>query len=234
MDLKIKKIETKKSKIPQKHLMEQNIIPKHPMRAMFSGASGSGKTNLMVNLMTRDQFYKGYFDKVYFFSPTFDDLAEKLNLPKEQIFNDLDPADIEAILNEQDADIKKNGIENSPKILLIFEDVIQDTKFLNSKAFKRVYFAGRHSNISSMIMTQSYNQVPRKLRLQITNAFIFPATKSEEKIIIEEYTPPGMDKKTFAKILHKATDKRFNFLHINNFADPKEKFRKNLDVILQA
>ena len=42
---------------------EKGVIPKHPMRLYVVGASKSGKTNLVVSLLSEDRFYKGYWPK---------------------------------------------------------------------------------------------------------------------------------------------------------------------------
>ena len=88
--LKIIPYKTNKSKIKLNAMMEADIIPRHASSVVFSGRSGSGKSNLMVNLLTRNQFYKGYFDLIFLFSPTArsDDLPLYLKLPDKRIFTD--------------------------------------------------------------------------------------------------------------------------------------------------
>ena len=50
---------------------KSDILPKLPMRAMFLGNSGNGKTSLIVNLITDERFYGNKaFSKVLWFSPT--------------------------------------------------------------------------------------------------------------------------------------------------------------------
>jgi hypothetical protein len=53
--------------------MEDNIIPQHASAVVFCGRSGSGKSNLLVNLAERPEFYgktkkdnpkTGYFDLI--------------------------------------------------------------------------------------------------------------------------------------------------------------------------
>jgi ABC-type bacteriocin/lantibiotic exporter with double-glycine peptidase domain len=54
--LKIIDFPTNKSKIPQRALMESNIIPKHPFSVIMNGKSGSGKSTLLLNLCCRAEF----------------------------------------------------------------------------------------------------------------------------------------------------------------------------------
>ena len=72
--LEIKEIKLEKQKIKQSKLAEMDVLPKHPFRSYIVGASQSGKTNYMLNLMTRDGYYKSWFDAVCVLSPTALDL----------------------------------------------------------------------------------------------------------------------------------------------------------------
>ena len=74
--LKIKPIQIKKKKIKQCEYAQCGILPTHPYRAYLVGASGSGKTNLLLNLLTRQGFYKNWFDKIFVISPTACNLDE--------------------------------------------------------------------------------------------------------------------------------------------------------------
>ena len=57
MDLSIKKIDTDKHKCKVRHLMHLGIIPSAPEIVLFVGAAGSGKSNLITNLILRPEFY---------------------------------------------------------------------------------------------------------------------------------------------------------------------------------
>jgi ABC-type lipoprotein export system ATPase subunit len=55
------------------------------------GQSGSGKSVLLHNLMTRPEFYKDAFDKTFLISPTgeSDDVQKQLLIPEACRFTDL-------------------------------------------------------------------------------------------------------------------------------------------------
>ena len=130
-------------------------------------------------------------------------------------------------------DEAKKDMSKVPRLLIIFEDIQSSKKFQTSPQFRKIYFMGRHFNISSMILCQSYNQTPRAVRMQYTNVFAFKATKSEEKVLCEEFCPAGMNAKEFAKMFQHATREPYNFMHINTQVEKREeRYRKNLDIIL--
>ena len=244
-DLKIIKFDTAKSLIPSRPYQDSYIIPKHPFRLILTGRSGSGKSNLLVNLMKKSIFYgrtdaddekTGYFDLVFLFSPTAgigDDLITHLDIPSQRIYTD--PSTFLVRLNHifetQDALIKSNGIAKSPKILCIFDDIQSATKFMNSDSFTKLFIAGRHSNISIIVAIQSWTRLPRVLRLQASNIMLFPSSNSEIELLADEYTPPGFNKREFMSLVMYATSEPYNFLHINNQAHDN-KYRKNLDAVL--
>jgi len=242
--LKVIAYPTKKNKIKQRPLMEKNIIPKHPSRVIFNGKSGSGKSNLLTFLCSQPHMYgktnpkkdnSMYFDIVFLFSPTADgqdDLPRYLNLKEKRIFTDFNIDALDNILAIQDEIIKEHGIERSPKLLIIFDDIQSDVKFMNSKSFTRCFIQGRHLNASIFVCGQSWTKLPRVCRLQASNIFFFPSSQSEVEILSNEYTPANTSKKDFQKIIKHATNEQYNFLHINCDAPVRQRFRKNLDKIL--
>lgn len=242
--LKIVKYPTNKNKIKQRPLMKENIIPRHSSSVIFNGKSGSGKSNLLVNLMSRPEFYgpktenhkQGYFDLIFLFSPTADggdDLVRFLKLPEKRIFTEFDVSALENILKTQKDIIMRKGLEKSPKILIIFEDIQSDSKFMRSKCFLKCFIQARHINVSTFLLGQSWTRTPRACRLQANNIFFFPGSQSEVKLLVEEYCPPGTTKKEFQNLVEHATSERFNFLHINNRKAFEERFSKNLDTTLK-
>ena len=240
--LKIVPYPSNKNKIKQRPLMKTNIIPRHASSVIFNGRSGSGKSNLLINLLTRSEFYgpkkegeKGYFDLVYLFSPTAnggDDLVTFLNLPEKRIDTSLSTSKLDHIINTQQKLIESKGILKSPKILIIFDDIQSDAKFMRTKSFLRCFIQCRHLNISTFLCSQRFNRTPKACRMQANNIFFFPGSDSEVELMLDEYCPANTSKKDFRKIIDHATAEPYNFLHINLRSPVEKRFRKNLDEYL--
>ena len=101
----ISAVKTSKNKVKTSNMMNTHIIPKHPFRAIMSGSSGSGKTNLLIQLLTNKKFYFNYFQVIFIISPSagkLDDsyktLEEKKGKTKVIIINDLDPSIVDEIM----------------------------------------------------------------------------------------------------------------------------------------
>ena len=238
MSFKIEPIETAKSKIPLKACMKSGVLPKFPFSMMISGRSGSGKTNLLVNLLTRKEFLKHYFQYVLIYSPTageYDDSYKSLNLPPENFKNDFSEQDLEDLIEARKKLIKQKGIEYVAKncrVLIILDDVIANRDFLNSPQALKMFALLRHYLVSVIVLMQTYNKLPKALRNNANAIMIFPSNRSEVEVLIDELTPPNLTKKQFQKVIEYCTSERYNFLYINNHAEPGKRLRKNLDEVI--
>ena len=237
-DSRIKALNTGKDDIPQCHVAQHKLVPGHPFRFMLSGATGSGKSTVLLNLLTR--FYvnddgSSYFDKIYAIGPTvkFDDLWKSLDLPEDQLIDEIDEDSLNEVFEDQEAVIKGEGIAYAPRVCIVFEDIITEDKFMRSKEFLKMFVMSRHYGISVMICTQSYTKVPRACRLNCSNIVFFPSNVSEMTILTDEYCPPRMHKKEFMQLMMEATtpDERdeYPFLYIDQPAKPNDRFRKTFN-----
>jgi hypothetical protein len=247
MSLEIREIPTDKLNIYQRAVMRDGVVPRHPSVSIFSGRSGSGKTNLMLSLLTRPEFYaagagkRHYFDRIVLMGPTVDsdDLYKTLEQQKVHIESVLDPtpADIQAILDYQKEQIKRHGIAKSPRTLLILEDMQTHSagknSVMNSKPFLECFLANRHNNLSVWLAGQSYTATPRRCRLQARGLFYFAGSASELELVAREYGAPGLSKKEMKQLISHATKEPFTFLFVNMHLPWATRYRKNIDVILK-
>jgi hypothetical protein len=217
--------------------MAKGIINRYPSMLLNIGRSGSGKSTVINYMLTNKNFLKGFFDHVYLFSPTaeLDDLAKHLKLKKEYMITKPSEEKLNEIIDKQDKLIKSEGIEKvgkKSKVLIIFDDIISDPRFLKSDAMIKLSTMGRHFLISSIINTQSYTKVPRAIRLQANALILFPSSNNEVKLLVDDTCPPHCSKKTFNKLVEYATAGKHDFLFINNFESVETRFRKGFEEYL--
>lgn len=255
--LDIVKIPTKKHKIKQRALMKHHVIPHFPSISIFSGAAGSGKTNLVANLLSNQNMYgpshedyskqhmtknpikKPYFDAIFLFIGSMDDMYDQLIedgiIKQNHVCEQPTPDDVQKVIDTQNSLLEqaKGDITKIPKILLIFDDVVNDGKFMRSKAFLTAMVKGRHFNSSTFLCTQYINLVSRPTRIQANYMFIYKMNRQEVQVITDQFCPPNCTKNEFAKLLDDATSNdeksKHNFLVIEKGAAPDVQFRKNLD-----
>lgn len=235
----IGKVETKDETIRNPHA---EFLPEHPARCFFSGSSGSGKTNLILKLLLDSQFgLKNFFQIIFVFCPTAlnDPSFEKLKeiVPDENIFLDPQEDKINEIVGKQTEIVRKLGKKMSPSILMLFDDCITN-KILDTPGFKILFFRGRHLNMSTWVSLQYFNNLPKSVRQNITNFFLFKPFRAEIKVICEELCPATLEMKTFQKLIDSATDPREGdshpFLHVDKTKPFSKMFRRNLTKIIKV
>ena len=159
-----------------KHNKNWPYIPDHPYRILIIGGSGSGKTNLLLNLIENQPD----IDKIYLYAKDPYDCKyqylvnirakvglKRFNDPKAFIEYSNDMCNVYRNINYYNPD-KEN------KILIVSDDMIADmiqNKKLNS-INTELFIRGRKLNISLGFITQSYFKVPKDFRLNSTNLFV--------------------------------------------------------------
>lgn len=234
----IQKKQTSKDKIKNPKEVEEEIIPPLGSSLLLCGKSGSGKSTLLASLINDDngRFYTGWFDKIFLFSPTAegDDVQKQYGINSKYVFTDLDDAPdlIEVIHNSQKEKIKKLGSDKAPQYAIVFDDVIGDIRFMNSKPFTQCFYQTRHVNCTTFICTQHFKRVPRVCRMQANFICFFRGGQNEVEMISEEFSPPGIHKKQMMKLVDKTTQAPFSFFTINMKVGWETRFRQNLFPII--
>jgi hypothetical protein len=230
-EISIKK--TNKEGLEQPKGSEDDILPSMPCGILIVGRSGSGKTQAMVNMVTNKNLLGDYFDIIYFLTgstPPDKELIKDLKLPKKNIIVDFDEEKVKSIMTKAENTIEKEGFNNSPKVLLLFDDILDNQKFLKSKTMLTLATANRHYNISYIFCSQYYKKINAVIRTNSRYYIIFPSSMSEVEKIADELTPPQMSKKKFINYLQHATAKKYSFMSIN--ANSEEPLRRGFENIL--
>lgn len=241
-------IPTNKHNIPQRPLMENGTISKHPASMLFNGQTGSGKSTLLLNLLLNPKMYgpdlktgEPYFEEIYLMSPTaktddmFTTLVEELDIPDEHIFTDMDADTITELLdflNDRIENEYDGQLDKAPRVLCIHEDCAGNNEYMKSKGFLDSFVANRHRNLSTVVCTQSFTRIPRACRLQASAIFYFAGSQSEREIIAKEFSSPNSTTRSFMEALLDATAEPHSFLFINKQQPFDTRYRKGLGEIL--
>lgn len=173
--------------------ISENIQPPLPKTAHFAslmGSAGSGKTSLMINMLTSKGMYKSAFDHVHLCCPKNsigslkDDIWE--GHPADKIHDTLDYHTLNVIAGkcEDRAKVKPHG----ETTLLIIDDM---TAFLKKREIedklREMIYNRRHLRLSIWMLVQSYNSIPLAVRKTLSHFFMFrPRNKKEAESIWEE------------------------------------------------
>jgi len=219
------------------------LIPKQPFRMSIVGFSGSGKTNMVVQLITN----KLIVDRLYVVSkhlqqPKMDYMFEyfenldkkvnqRLNRKKKSLVKmnlhrtiQLWTCDLEDLPDPEELDKEYNNV-------ILFDDLMTEKDLRKVETY---FIRGRHSNSTCIWLAQSFfTGVPRKVRLNSSHFVLFNApSKSEIKRISNEVAP-DLTQKEFMDLFNRAIEEDYSFFFIDTTQKRKLlKYRKNLDEAL--
>ena len=239
----IEYIPASKNDIPQRPAMKEGIIPKHPFVCLVNGSIGSGKTNMLCNMLLnpsmygRDKTGRPYWDSIFVFTNSHDEILEKLMddgvIPKNNVKHVPDESDLKKVLKMHKEKVKASDGDFSrvPRLFFIFDDII-DSDLIKSSSFKTLCIRNRHMNASVFCLGQYFNAWPKQMRMQATNLMIFSGNLAERELITDVFCPSNMNKKDFNDVVSFAWQpeekNKFPFLHICRKEPIDKRFRKSL------
>ena len=114
--------------------------------------------------------------------------------------------------------IKKNNKSNKLfSILIVLDDVADDTSQRNSKSLKSLFVKGRHSHISVILSSQKGSLLNPVCRVNADSIYLFKLRNFQDlELMINEFSALVGDKKEMMNIYKQAVeDKQYSFLYIN-------------------
>lgn len=178
------------------------------------GPPGSGKSTLIVNMLTHEDLYYRKFNKVLFITPSG---FEGVSLVEDDNwYKTINPVWIKTKIDEL---YTKSEGKNLFNMLIIFDDVIgQFKRFENDTFMTELFYNRRHIypniNISIIIGSQKWNILPFKFRTTITGAWIFKVTKIIWLEIEKELYVANL--KSLRDALPMLFRKKYDCVYINN------------------
>jgi hypothetical protein len=169
---KVQKFQTK-SVNPNYHKHHITV----PFRGCMVGSSGSGKTNLLLNIINQ---FSNTFNHIYIYTQAQEPLYDYL---ESQLGTDL--LTIKYSLNDCKTFKEEDYYGSS---LVIFDDMCLEK---DQKCISELYVRGRKiaGGASILYLTQSYYKVPKVIRLQTQYIFILKVSGVRDlKMILSEYS----------------------------------------------
>lgn len=197
-----------------KEKSEDELLP-YPLRFLIIGASGSGKTNLLMNLIYNEAGIS--FKKLYVLSKSiqqpiyvklreyYKNVEKKLKNTKAYFFDDCD--DLPSL------------DECYPNSLIVFDDCLLGKQ----DKIKDYFIRGRHKNLSCVYLSQSYGKVDRQvIRNNVNFICIFKQNNHYAKSIYNDFVGSDMSFGQFMQICTLCWDEPYGFLSINMTKKPHQ------------
>jgi DNA replication protein DnaC len=155
----------------------------------FIGKPGSGKTSLLVSMLTgkKDKkIFRKAFDNVIVVMPSTSRNSMKNNIFKnhkeDKLYEDLDISTIETIYNQL-----LTYSEDKENTLLILDDVGASLKNVEiQKRLRQIIYNRRHLKCHIVILLQSFMSIPKEVRKLFNNIFMWKPSKVEFQILFDE------------------------------------------------
>lgn len=194
----------------------------------FIAPTNSGKTNLIVNMLNRRPFYRNKFDSIILISSTYtiDPMWEKAK-GIDAVYEEYDDAIIQELVTEQKASLAKAGRNETPNVLLILDDVIDQIPKTKS-ALNSLSMRLRHYKVTCWITTQKFNRLPTIFRNQVQYWILFrSAAKNEmEREAIAREVGSMVDEKVFMRLWGACGSNNWDFMVVHTRSPDKKMFRK--------
>lgn len=229
----------KRKKVPQPRGVKSGKLPEQPCVMSFCGLSKSGKTTLLKDTLVDETLLGGYFHTIIFFSPTADcdsTITAELDIPEENVYTDFEEDDMKEIIDSRRTEIKKKGynkVARTNRVLFIVDDCIAKRGFLNSKTMLDLAATVRHLLISVFFCIQSFNKIPRAVRINFRGIAFFESNAGEVEVLLNEHRAPSLKREEFRQLIHYANKEPYSFLFVNVDAPFQERYRKNFNTILE-
>jgi hypothetical protein len=195
------------------------LLPSN-VRALISGPSNCGKTNVVISLLIDPNGVK--FENVYIYSKT---LYQKSYVELEKIFTLIPEIGYFSASSEKDI---LSVEEVKPNSVVIFDDM--PPKDMGKIA--DYYSRGRHKNLNSFFLTQTYTNVKKQMLRDNVNVLVcFKMDRLNLYCIYRDHVAPDL---TFPEFLEMCrlcwSGGRYNFLSIFKENDiNKGRYRLGLD-----
>jgi hypothetical protein len=184
-------------------------ILEKPSIVILNSRKGSGKTTALVNLLCDRRGWKGLYDRIFIFSPTFktqyDILWKRISSEGVIVFENLSEPALMTIYTEQMACPET-------KTLLISDDCDEQwRKSIDQQLVNRIMTNSRHLNLSLCFLSQRMMMLPPSIRSQLDCLCVWAASSyTELDSIHKEFS--CLPKREFLEIFHQVTSQSYHFL----------------------
>ncbi|KAH9253739.1 hypothetical protein BASA81_008357 [Batrachochytrium salamandrivorans] len=156
-----------------------------PGNLSLTAMTGAGKTLLIIDWLSK--IHKK-FDSIYVFSRTAKIQKCYNFIPRENITDHFDEELLTKLFALHKSKKEANIDAELPKVLLIFDDVVNDLAYKRSKIFDNLFTEGRHYNFSSWFLTQKFTLLKPLQRVNVRWAVAFDLdTKKEREYFCQDY-----------------------------------------------
>lgn len=206
----------------------EGILEPLPNRSFFwtlIGPPGSGKTSLLVSLLTNPGAYKGKFDNVVIVMPP-NSVASLTSEPikrHDKIYPELDYETLEGVYTKA-----QKASDDKETTLLVLDDCAAALKDKDIQRLLRLLIWNRrHLRLSIVLLSQSWIALPLSIRKSVSHFSLARfANKKEYAAMLNEVI--FLEPEKADRLMEFVFDAPYNFLFVDVMGG---RYFKNLDAI---
>ena len=208
----------RKADNPNKHLHGFDL----PFRMVIVAPSGSGKSNILVNMIMLFCEGRGTFSKINIVTRDKD----------EALYNWISSKSDSIVISEGLSTIPKlSSYEKDTNSLLVIDDLVLSKDL---SAVSEVYIRGRKAGVSVVFISQSFFKIPTVIRQNCSYMVLLKLSGLRDaRLILSEFSL-GITKEELMEIYEHATAEKFSPLIIDLAAPKESRFRKGFSEILDV
>ena len=224
MSLKVINFDNVKGGVkPKKYRNCHKDMIQFPSSVLIVGKSGSGKTNILMSILT---VYSCY-DKIYLVTPHLDQPKYQTLIKFYEKVEEKTGEEILEVFETIEEAPTAEDMDTELQNCIVFDDVIMSKDL---SVVENWFVKNRHSNTSVYFLTQSYTKKTPIVIRQNANYHIFlkcPSRKNQS--LIYQELGYNTTKERFVEMFNDATD-GYNFFMIDlKTLDPMKQYRKNFN-----
>lgn len=201
---------------------KHGVLLPDSIRCIICGPSSSGKTNILFNLLFDPNGLR--FENIYVFS-------KSLFQPKYKFLQKSMPKEI-GYFAYDDNNLVVHPNEAKPNSIMIFDD-ISCQKHNNIRNY---FTMGRHNNIDTFYLGQTYSAIPKQLVRDNCNfVILFKQDEMNLRHVYNDHVTTDMVFEKFKELCALAWKDNYGFLVIDKTLDPfKGRYRIGLSSFIKT
>lgn len=202
------------------------LMPTWPFRCLVVGRCGSGKTNVIKNMLMRGWLD---YDTLFIMARELNQWKDVRETVEEIVAKNKNQKDNYMFSDELDMLPDIDKLDETKKHMMVLDDWAA-LSAREQEPIIDIFIRGRHRNLSSVYISQSYNRLPKTARLQCNFLIIFKGGNNTdiETLYNDHISSMSMDE--FKKVYHECTQEKYSFMVID-LINPDKHLRKGFDKI---
>jgi predicted ATPase len=184
---------------------------------LFLGPAGSGKTSMIVSLLNTPELFRKVYHTIYLFmgKNSRDSIKGSFfdkQIPPEQIYDDLVEENLSEVYDKIRDDAEQGFLS-----LILLDDVQRQLKNKDvEKLLLHIINNRRHLKTSIWCANQNYINLPRPIRMGLTNIFCWKVKKREIENLLTEQIE--LSKDNFENVLKHCFKETHDFIFLDTIS----------------